>query len=274
MNLSEQFQNVSERGSAVGEREGNKKGEAACQFRFHSSHYSSDTSAEACLSCGMHTVLTTYSEEPHHGSFIKMNGSVCGPRRSVRIWVAVLISAALTAALALEGNPVRRKLTNQTVPRATPAQRSSMGHDGPSFIWRQPTFKWRDDERGQRNLFPSANISVHKNMTVDGFSFSSIAVANNPANCNCYDTAGKGWGPAQTWNKIQKCLTVMIDISGCATWTQELLSGCHTFSLGWLKLSFTQLPFPSMWVPWWLLLWSYRYGYSLFHIVPYRGWSV
>lgn len=51
------------------ERKGKKKreGEAECQFTFHSSHYSSVTqaSAQACLSHGIHTVLTTYSEVPH-----------------------------------------------------------------------------------------------------------------------------------------------------------------------------------------------------------------
>ena len=57
------------------ERKGEKKkrGEAECQFTFHSSYYSSVTqaSAQACLSRGIHTVLTTYSERPHYRGFIK-----------------------------------------------------------------------------------------------------------------------------------------------------------------------------------------------------------
>ncbi len=39
-------------------------------------------SAEARLSHGIRTVLTTYSEVPHYSRLIKMSVSVCGPHGS------------------------------------------------------------------------------------------------------------------------------------------------------------------------------------------------
>lgn len=70
------------------------------QFRFHSSHYSSDTGQCLGLSLRWVTALTTCSEVPHYNSFIKTSVSVCSGHRSYCIWVAVLISVALIVALA------------------------------------------------------------------------------------------------------------------------------------------------------------------------------
>lgn len=44
-------------------------------------------SAQACLSHGIHTVLTTYSEVPHYSSFIKMSVTVGHTDHTVSEWL-------------------------------------------------------------------------------------------------------------------------------------------------------------------------------------------
>lgn len=61
-------------------------------------------SAEAWRSHGIHTVLTSYRGVPHYNGFVQWV-SMCGPHRWYCIWVTVLISLALTAALAQHRAP-------------------------------------------------------------------------------------------------------------------------------------------------------------------------
>lgn len=83
--------------------------------------------AEACLSHGMCSVLTTYSEVPHCNSFRKMSVDVCGTHRWYHFWEAVLISVVLSSPGTVR-HPLGRKWINHNVTRVTPVQ-SSVGHD-------------------------------------------------------------------------------------------------------------------------------------------------
>lgn len=113
---------------------GEKKREGECQFRFHSSHYSSDTGQCRGLSlpwdtCGPNNIQWGATlRQPHK------NECQCLWATRIILYLSGCIdSCGVDSGPGTVGHPVGRKLTNHIVTRVTPVQQRGVGHDSPRF---------------------------------------------------------------------------------------------------------------------------------------------